>query len=311
MNLRPLTLLCASLLLAAAASAQTPSGAAAPSAQAPPAAVPASSGGPLTRHYRDGETLTYHMTAANDDWHYTADASSVAKKTASGGYVEEFRWTGMTSNGQPIALAPAMVQFRETLSLDPNWMPSGPDLSKVDLQLVGPITDLMTFYVDLWLMNKVGILQHPGDHFYVPNPQVASWADGTHVLIGTDHIDFDLNLQSIDPVKGTAVVVVRHVPPSSPNLQLPAEWMRAPVADTPNNWVEVTKTKDGKYQAEVGKETFDVSMTVSTADGRILSASMDNPVVMSARGCDDAALTKCGDAQQHTIHRHVEIVLEH
>ena len=88
MNLRPLAL----VLLAAAASAQAPSGAAAAPAQAPPAAAPAPGGGPLTRHYRDGETLTYHMTAANDDWRYTADASSVAKKTASGGYIEEFRW---------------------------------------------------------------------------------------------------------------------------------------------------------------------------------------------------------------------------
>jgi hypothetical protein len=38
---------------------------------------------------------------------------------------------------------------------------------------------------------------------------------------------------------------------------------------------------------------------------------MDNPVVMSGRDCDDAALTKCGVAQPHTIHRHVEIALEH
>jgi hypothetical protein len=275
------------------------------------AQTPAPGGGPLTRHYRDGETFTYHMTATNDNWHYTADASGVARKTASGSYVEEFRWTGMTSDGQPIALAPAMAQFREPLSLDPSWMPSAPDLSKVDPRMVGPITDLMTFYIDLWITNRIGVLQHPGDHFYVPNPQVSSWADGVQVLLGKDHIDFDLNFQSIDPVKQTAVVVVHHVPPSHPNLQFPATWMQAAVADTPNNWVEVTKTKDGKYQAGVGKETFDVSMTVSTADGRILSASMDNPVVMSGRECDDAALTKCDDAEQHTIHRHVEIVLDH
>lgn len=71
----------------------------------------------------------------------------------------------------------------------------------------------------------------------------------------------------------------------------------------------MTKTKDGKYEAGVGKETFDVTITASTADGRILSASMDNTVVMSGRDCDDAALTKCGAAQPHTIHRHVEIAL--
>jgi hypothetical protein len=275
------------------------------------AQVPAPAGGPLTRHYHDGETLTYHMTATNEDWHYTADASGTANKTASGSYIEEFRWTGMASNGQPITLAPAMAEFREPLSLDPSWTPSAPGMSKTDPKMSGPILDFMTFYVDLWLMNKIGILQHAGDHFLVPNPQPSSWADGTHVLVGKDHIDFDLNLQSIDPVKQTAVVVVHHVPPSHPNLQLPADWMQAPVADTANNWVEVTKTIDGKYQAGVGKETFDVTIIVSTADGKILSASMDNPVVTSTRLCDDAALTKCGVAQPHTIHRHVEIALEH
>jgi hypothetical protein len=275
------------------------------------AQMPAPGSGPLSRHYRDGETLTYHMTATNEEWHYTADASGTAKKTASGGYVEEFRWTGMTSNGQPITLAPEMTQFRQLLSLDPNWMPSMPDLSKVDPKMVGPITDLMTFYVDLWLMNKVGILQHPGDHFHVPNPQTSSWADGTQVLIGNDHIDFDLNFLSIDPVKQTALAVVHHVPPSHPNLQFPADWMQVPVADSANNWVEVRKTKDGKYQAGVGKETFDVTITVSTAGGRILSASMDNPVVMISRDCDDPALIKCGAAQPHTIHRRVQIALGH
>jgi hypothetical protein len=275
------------------------------------AQMPTPGSGPLTRHYRDGETLTYHMTATNEDWHYTADASGTAIKTASGGYIEDFRWTGMTSNGQPITLAPAMAEFRQPLSLDPNWTPSMPDLSRVDPKMVGPITDLMTFYVDLWLMNKIGTMQHPGDHFYMPNPQVSSWADGAHVLVGKDHIDFDMNLQSIDPVKQIAVVQVHHVPPSHPNLQLPADWMQAPVADTPNNWVQVTKTKDGMYEAGVGKETFDVLITISTADGRILSASMDNPVVMSGRECDDVALTRCGVAQPHTIHRHIEIALEH
>jgi hypothetical protein len=274
------------------------------------AQVAAPGSGPLTRHYREGETLAYHMTATNEDWHYTADASSTVKQTASGAYVEEFQWTGMTSNGQPVTLSPVTIDFRERLSLDPDWPPPMPDLRKVDPKMVGPITDLMTFYVDLWLTNKIGILQHAGDHFHVPGPQASSWADGTRVIVGRSHVDFDLNLQSIDPVKQTAVVLVHHVPPSHPNLRLPAEWMQVPVADTANNWVQVTKTKDGKYAAAVGKETFDVTIVVSTADGRMLSASMENPVVTSNRLCDDAALSKCGVAQSHTIHRHIEIALE-
>jgi hypothetical protein len=249
------------------------------------------------------------MTAVNDNWHYTADAIGIVKKNADGSYIEEFRWSRVTSDRQVVAPVPSMDTFRMQLSLDPGRTPSGPDLAKADPRLVGPSLDLMTFYVDLWLANKVGILQHPGDHLYVPNPQPSSWADGTHVLTGESHIDFDLNLQSIDPVKKTALLLVHHVPPPHPNLQLPAGWMQTPVADTPNNWVEVSRTEEGKYRAGAGKETFDVFITVSTVDGKILSATMDNPVVMSGRLCDDAALTLCGGAESHTIHRHIEIAL--
>lgn len=249
------------------------------------------------------------MTAVNDDWHYTAEAAAIVKKNADGTYREEFRWVGMTSNGQPIVLSASTSGFRMQLSLDPALTPSGPDLSKVDRQLIGPALDLMTFYVDLWLTNKIGILRHSGDHFYVPNPRPSSWADGTRVLTGEDLIDFDLNFQSIDPAKKTALLVVHHVPPAHSNLKFPAAWMEEPVADTPNNWIEVARTQAGKYQAGAGKETFDVSITVDTVDGKILSATMDNPVVTSNRLCDDAALTHCGDAQAHSTHRHIEIVL--
>ena len=185
------------------------------------AQTPAPSG-PLTRHYQDGETLSYHMTATNEDWHYAADASGTAKKAANSSYAEEFRWTGMTSNGQSVTLTLPMGEYRQSLSLDPAMMPSGPDLSKVDPKMVGPILDLMTFYTDLWLVDKVGILQHAGDHFYLPGPQANSWADGTRVLVGKDRVDFDLNLDSIDPVEHKALVVVHHLPPSHPNLGFPA-----------------------------------------------------------------------------------------
>lgn len=271
--------------------------------------TPTAAGGPLTRHYHQGETLKYRMNATNDNSHYTADASCVTKKNT-GGYVEECRWTGLTRNGQPVTLMPERAQFRELVSLDPGWMPSAPDPAKADPRLQGPILDFFTFYVDLWLANRIGALQHPGDHFYMPMPQVGSWGDDAHVLIGKDQVDFDLNLQSLDPAKQVAMVVVHHVPPAHPNLDFPAAWMQTPVANAPNNWVEVTKLQDGKYQAGAGKETFDDSITLSTEDGRILSATMDNRIVTSSRVCDDAALTKCGEAQPHTIHRFIEITLE-
>lgn len=274
------------------------------------AQTPTVTSGPLTRHYREGETLAYRMNATNDDLRYTADVSCVTGRDAAGGYVEECRWTALTRNGQPVVLTPETAQFRERVSLDPGEMPSPPAPAKADPRLEGPILDFFTFYVDLWLANRVGTLVHPGDRFYMPMPQVGSWGDGTHVLIGKSQVDFDLNLHALDPARQEAELVVRHVPPAHPNLNLPAAWMQAPVAESPNNWVEVTRLQDGRYEAGAGKETFDDSITVSTQDGKILLATMDNPVVTSSRVCEDEALTKCGDARPHTIRRHIEMVLE-
>jgi hypothetical protein len=44
--------------------------------------------------------------------------------------------------------------------------------------------------------------------------------------------------------------------------------MRAPVADTPNNWVEVEKRGEKKIVAEVGKEAFAVEINVSLQNGK-------------------------------------------
>jgi hypothetical protein len=272
--------------------------------------VPTQSHDPLQRQYHEGEALVYRMTAVNEAWHYTIQADGIVKKDATGAYYEEYRWSNMQSGGQPMQLSAETAAFRQRLSLDPNQNPSGPDLTKVDPRMIGPITDFMTFYVDYWLANKVGQLKKAGDHFYFRNPMPASsWADGTHVLIGESAIDFDMTLKTVDAAAGTAVLVVKHVPPEKSAVKLPAAWMQTPVGDLPNNWVGVQKEQDGRYTASVGEENVNVEIKVSLADGKILSATMDNPVKTIERTCEDLALTKCGEAKPHDILRKVEIVL--
>jgi hypothetical protein len=169
------------------------------------------------------------------------------------------------------------------------------------------MTDFLTFYVDLWLAAKTGRLVHPRDHFYFKRGTPASWADGSHVLIGQSSVDFDFTLEDINPANQTATVVVRHVPPEKPEVTLAADWMRKPVADTPNNWVQLQKIQGDKYLAAVGKETFEVQITLSLADGKILSATMVNPVQTWERECADLALTTCTDSKPHFIERRIEI----
>jgi len=271
----------------------------------------ASAASPLHRQYRDGEKLTYHMKAVNENWHYEIDAVSLVKKDASGRFFEEYQWKHMTSSGQAVPMAPSSTDYRQRLTLDPDQIPSAPDLTKVDPKLIGPITDMMTFYADLWLASKLGALKKAGDHFYFRNPMPpSSWADGTRVLVGEDAIDFDMTLRTVDAAAGTALLEVKHVPPKDSAVPFKAAWMQAPVGDGTNNWVEIVKNAQGKYEAGVGLEMFTVDLTVSTADGHIVSATMENPVSTIERVCEDEALTTCGPAKRHEILRKIELVRE-
>jgi hypothetical protein len=272
-----------------------------------PQASPANSS-LLRRLYQEGEKLSYHMNATNKDHDgtqsYEAQVEGVVKKDSAGNFYEEYQWSDLVWDGKATPVAP---DFRQVLSLDPGFKPSFPDLQHAGSRLVGPVLDLMTFYVDLGLAIRKGGLNHPGDRVYVPFGRPTSWAAGEGLIIGEDSIDFDITLQKVDRDANTATVLVRHVPPAETKINLPAPWMHVPVADTPNNWVEVRKNKDGKYVASVGKETFDDVIKTSLIDGRILSATMDNPVDVFERECNDAALTICGAPIRYEIRRQIAI----
>jgi len=109
------------------------------------------------------------------------------------------------------------------------------------------------------------------------------------VLNGQDAVNFEISLTQVD-----CSVLVKHVLSKDSKIQIPAEWTRKSISDTPNNFVQVRR-KDDRYVASVGKETFDVELKSSLADGKILLATMKNSVERIARECADAALTDCGE----------------
>jgi len=282
-----------------------PSSAPAP-VPAPPPAQPL-----LARHYQDGEKIAYTISCFNQSrsktTEYEAHAEGVVNKNPSGAFVENLAWTDLSVNDDQVRLSAASRAFHEPLSLSPGFKLAIPDLGQVQSGLLGPIGDLLTFYADLKIaMNQKGLM-HAGDHAYVSFGAPNSWGDGTKIVLGQDSIDFSVLLKSVDPAAQTATLVVRHVPPEQPQIKLPARWMAAPVGSSQNNWVQVEKTSDGKYIASVGQETFDVDIKVSLATGRILSATMDNPVDVSERSCNDAALTDCGNPERYSIRRQITL----
>lgn len=272
--------------------------------------APASAENLLERHYTDGKKLSYHMKASNRERErtvlYEIQADGVVTKNAAG-FIEEFAWSGLIVNGKPVTLPPESLALRQVVSLAPNPSLGIPDLSKVHPLMIGPITDLLTFYADMLIAKTQGKLVHAGDHFYFKHGTPNSWADGTYVTLGQDSIDFDVTLAEVDQIAKVATVVVRHVPPEKPQIKVPAAWMQPPVADTPNNWVMVSHAGPGKFTAQVGKETFVATMKINLADGRIISAALDNPVEVLERICSDSALTACSEPSRFQILREVEI----
>ena len=264
--------------------------------------------GLFRRRYQEGERLVYRMKASNNGQHYEAQATGVVKKDSSGAFIEEYEWSNITANGVQVDLSPASAQFRQKLSLEPGKAPAIPSLTGVHRTLIGPITDFLTFYADLWLAARVDKLRRAGDRVFYPHGTPASWADGNHVVIGEDSIDFDISLAQVDAHRKVAKLLIRHVPPKNPQVKLPAVWMHQPVADTPNNWVNVIRNGD-KCVAAVGKETFDVQITVNLLKGEIVSGTIENSVIARERDCQDAALTNCGDTRPRQILRHIEISL--
>jgi len=276
---------------------------------------------PLARRYADGERLAMHISATNEHpgrtGRYDADVSGVVTTDSAGRFVERFAWSHVAlDGGSPVDIDSVLA--RQEVSLSPEVTPRPPDLRRMDPRLIAPALDFLTFYVDLWLAMRQGLVRS-GDHRYLAMGAKGSWADGRTIVVGEDGIDFDITLVSLDSASGVARLTVRHVPPAGPAITLPAAWMTTPVdqntsaaADPPrpNNWVQVAKaTSDGvvSYTAGVGRETFDVALTVAIADGRLIAATMDNPVDVLERTCGDSALTQCGEATRYRIHRRIEL----
>src|SRR5262249_7124457 len=101
--------------------------------------------------------------------------------------------------------------------------------------------------------------------------------------------------------------VVKHVPPAKPQIRKVADWTAVPVADTGNNWIQVVKIGPDNYLGQVGKETFDVALKTRLADGRLLSAKLENVVLVLERPSAKPDLSDPGAESRYKIVRSIEL----
>ena len=263
------------------------------------AAVAAS---PLARQYKEGETLNYKITGGgvNNGPGYYGEAASTVRKSSSGVFYEELKWSNVRERGQEVTLPD---DFRQYVSLEPAYKHTMPAL------MHSAFLDTFNFYVDLMLAVKQDAIRKPGDHAYIKRSLPNSWAYG-NTLVGYDCIDFDITFTELNESSGTAAVLVKHVPPPTGcSRQPPAEWMSKPVLDTPNNFFQVIKGNEGKYSASMGREFFNVDIKLAVPSGKILSAVMYNPVSGIGRTCTDEQLSDCGAPEEFSLVRNISMEL--
>ncbi|OGR95879.1 MAG: hypothetical protein A2016_10890 [Elusimicrobia bacterium GWF2_62_30] len=267
--------------------------------------------GPIHRSYTEGEVFKYRLTleyseTAGKDSVTISDGEGAVKKGADGVFYEEWKWTGTSRDGSAAVLTADALSSRQFLSLDPGYKLSIPDLSKA-YQLIEPITDTLTFYADVQLAARKGLLLKAGEQLYVEHGRPNSWAGGP-TLKGYDCIDFDLTVTEVDRKAGTATLKALHVPPAHGCAEAPAPWLGVPVAATANNWYQVRRQPDGTYAAGAAKEIFDDVIRLSLADGRILSATQYNELTGESRACRDEQLTDCGAPEKFKIVRKLSLL---
>jgi hypothetical protein len=273
-------------------------------AEDPPGAPPA-----LSRKYTEGEVIAFELHAVNRGRFRTVEYSARAQarvRRGATGFFEEFQWSDLVVDGTLVPLAAAGA-FRQRLSLSPETALTVPNVGQIPPELVGPALDLLNFYSDLRLAIRREGLAKAGDRKLIPHNRPNSWADGRAILIGEDTMDFDVTLESIDTAERKARVVVRHVAPDNPAIKIAADWMRSPVARGANNWTQVGRYPPGKYTAAIGSELIEVAVEVDLDGGRILAASMTNPLETIERECEDAEARRCGEPSRHKVLRTIEL----
>ena len=152
----------------------------------------------------------------------------------------------------------------DDFSLDPNRNPLMPDLAHVDPKLIGPITDFMTFYVDLWRAEKLGELKKTGDQLYFKQGtrsrgrrSVVSSASLHRLRLHVEECRRSQPEATLEMPSRSAREVAGHA-----HRRLDAH----PRSRHSEQLVGVNRTQDGKFHAAVGKETFDVEIKVSLVD---------------------------------------------
>ncbi|MFZ4714589.1 MAG: hypothetical protein ACOYL6_12780 [Bacteriovoracaceae bacterium] len=263
----------------------------------------------FVRRYEKDEHILYHLktrvTNRQGVHIYRVLARAVVTQDENEHYSEEFSWSDLSLDEKKIPLNDLSIKPLK-LSLAPKTPISVPNYSGYHPALMIPALDLTTIYADLRLAHRYAHLD-VGEQRVVKHGVPVSWADGKHLLVAEDAIDFVITLVKKDEQKKTLEILIKHTPPDKERVQLFAPWMKKPVNKTPNNWVQVKQLTPEGYLIGIGHETFSVRLKMDSLYGKIIEANLENTIEILERTCSDAAWVVCEFSDRYQLKR--ELIL--
>lgn len=242
---------------------------------------------PIERRYVPGEEYYYRLTSV--ERHNGGERTvmqGVSRHTIverEGVPGEDVRWERLN-----------VVSGREGLMLDslarsitPYFISRARDGS-VELpplnisEMVGPITDLNTFFVSVHPSEGIAHLASVGDIHEDSSVVQGDFTDSVMVLLGNDCLNVSYELLRI--TGDTAVYRITYAPPRTSCLPMLRGDMSAAVVDSvPNNFQMIRDAGEGKVTLMWGVEEFIVTASVDRSNGMILRADMDNRLRLRLR----------------------------
>ncbi|MGH9657136.1 MAG: hypothetical protein ACRD96_01255 [Bryobacteraceae bacterium] len=249
-----------------------------------------------------GQIFRYEMKTTVDGGAGVETATSVHEVVVRDGIPRErVRWTGLVgSDGVDYGEA-----ARKAGTMELSLHPAGPlELVKPagNPRMVGPVTDLYTFFFAVSPRAGVTRAEGPGDVYVRPEPVMGDWSDGEQFLIGQDRTEVRIKLVSREP---RLVYETAFVPPAAGGLEMARDWMREPVCGPAPNNFQMVRRQGEQFVVLWGCEEFTTRTEMDS--GRIERATMNNVLRWRMRVCMDRELGRCFDQPNLSRRRRVEL----
>ncbi|MBN4065717.1 hypothetical protein JYT51_00115 [Candidatus Amoebophilus asiaticus] len=263
------------------------------------------------RKYNMGNVYKYELTTnyeANDVWQYETKSISVHRVIFKDSIpYETITWQNLVKR----TISDTVVLDTVAQGTTPHFISQHPE-GKITIPkfknpgMVGPIADLITFFVAISPHSGADRISRSGETFRDSETVIGNFADSVQTLLGEDCL---LITQSITEIEEETIMYEsKFLAPRKQCLVIAGDL--PPISDTvPNNFQMIIRAGNNKVNVMWGIEEFTIKSTIRKSDGKIIHADMINDLNLMMKVNCDKSLTSCQTELPWKIRRNLSLDL--